>query len=91
MLAAGIIETIIPEPMGGAHRDPQFTARKVEDYLGETIRELKQIPAEDLIEQRYQRYRRLGVFARGAPLPAPADQGADQEEPASDSVETQEP
>jgi acetyl-CoA carboxylase carboxyl transferase subunit alpha len=75
MLEAGIIERIIPEPVGGAHRDPQATARCLEAYLTETLDELSAIPVEQLLEARYARYRRLGVFTH-----APA--AAEEAEPA---------
>ena len=65
MLDQGIIDAILPEPLGGAHRDPQRTAREVERYLSETLDELAGIPIEQLLEDRYQRYRRIGKFETG--------------------------
>jgi acetyl-CoA carboxylase carboxyl transferase subunit alpha len=62
MLEAGIIDAMIPEPLGGAHRDPALTVRNVGQYLRAALEELKPVPTDQLIEQRYQRYRRLGVF-----------------------------
>ncbi len=62
MLEAGIIDTIIPEPLGGAHRDPLVTARNVERFLSAALDELKDIPTDRLLEERYQRYRGLGVY-----------------------------
>jgi acetyl-CoA carboxylase carboxyl transferase subunit alpha len=70
MLQAGIIEAIIPEPLGGAHRQPQQTARNLEQFLARSLDELKAIPTEQLLEQRYQRYRRMGVFRTASPAPA---------------------
>ncbi len=67
MLQAGIIEAIIPEPRGGAHRDPQATARNLEAYISDTLDELSALPAEELIGARYQRYRRIGVFREEQP------------------------
>ena len=78
MLEAGIIEHIVPEPVGGAHRDPPATARNLEVYLSETLDELSAIPVDRLLEERYARYRRLGVFEHGAAA-TPADEaGPDQ-------------
>ncbi|MHC4591471.1 MAG: acetyl-CoA carboxylase carboxyltransferase subunit alpha [Planctomycetota bacterium] len=68
MLDAGIIDSIIPEPLGGAHRDPAQTARNVERYLTEALEELKQIPVEQLLEERYERYRRIGVYRTAEPV-----------------------
>ncbi len=76
MLEAGIIETIIPEPLGGAHRDPQRTAREVESWLSDTLDELTGEPIDRLLEERYQRYRDLGVY-REAPEPAVEEAGSD--------------
>jgi len=83
MLEAGIIETIIPEPLGGAHRDPQTTARNLESYLSDTLDELTAIPTDRLLEARYQRYRRLGVFTTE---PAAADAEPEAPPPAEEST-----
>lgn len=71
LLEAGIIDTIIPEPVGGAHRDRQATARELDRYLSGTLDELRQIPTEQLLEERYRRYRDLGVYRTAEP---PAEQ-----------------
>jgi len=73
MLDCGIIDVIIPEPLGGAHRDPQRAIRNVEHYLTETLEELAAIPIGQLLEERYQRYRRIGAFEEQA---QPADDAA---------------
>jgi acetyl-CoA carboxylase carboxyl transferase subunit alpha len=57
-----IIDDIIPEPLGGAHRDPRAMANTLRAYLLRYLREVRQMPAEDLLEQRYQKFRRMGVF-----------------------------
>jgi len=62
MLRLGIIDEVIEEPLGGAHRDPQAAARTVKQYLCRTLDELVTVPVEQLLEQRYMRYRRLGVY-----------------------------
>ncbi len=62
MLEAGIIDTIIPEPLGGAHRDPQRTAREVESWLSDVLDALTDAPTDGLLEERYRRYRGLGVY-----------------------------
>ncbi len=78
MLEAGIIEHIIPEPLGGAHRDPAATARNLEVFLSETLDELQAIPIEQLLEERYKRYRKLGVFTQAV---ATEEEATDEEEP----------
>jgi len=70
--AFGVIHEIVPEPLGGAHRNPREMAITLERRIGRHLRELKQIPADDLLEQRYQTLRRIGVVAEataGAPGP----------------------
>ena len=58
-----VIDDIIPEPLGGAHRDSREMANTLKTYLLRYLRELRNIPVEDLLEQRYQKFRRMGVFA----------------------------
>lgn len=61
-----VIDEIIAEPLGGAHRDPQQMGNILKAYLLRSLRELKQIPAPELLEQRYQKFRKMGVFDEGA-------------------------
>jgi acetyl-CoA carboxylase carboxyl transferase subunit alpha len=63
----GVIDDVIPEPLGGAHRDHQEMANTLKSYLFRYLRELRGLPGEELLEQRYQKFRRLGVF-REAPV-----------------------
>jgi acetyl-CoA carboxylase carboxyl transferase subunit alpha len=58
----GIIDDIIAEPLGGAQRDHRETANTLKKYLLRYLRQLSGIPIEDLLEQRYQKFRRMGVF-----------------------------
>lgn len=60
-----VIDEIIAEPLGGAHRDPQQMGNILKAYLLRSLRELKQIPAPELLEQRYQKFRKMGVFDEG--------------------------
>jgi acetyl-CoA carboxylase carboxyl transferase subunit alpha len=61
----GIIDDIIPEPLGGAHREPREMANTLKSYLLRYLRELRHLSPEDLLEQRYQKFRRMGVFDEG--------------------------
>jgi acetyl-CoA carboxylase carboxyl transferase subunit alpha len=56
----GIIDTVIPEPLGGAHRDHQATAAAVEKWVLGSIADLRTLPVDKLVAQRYDRFRRLG-------------------------------
>jgi len=62
LLQLGIIEDVIEEPLGGAHRDHQLTASRIKQHLKTQLRELTKIPTDQLVEQRYQRFRALGVW-----------------------------
>jgi acetyl-CoA carboxylase carboxyl transferase subunit alpha len=57
----GIIDTVIPEPLGAAHRDPHQTAHNLEQYIAKTIRDLKRCKIENLLERRYEKFRNMGV------------------------------
>lgn len=58
----GIIDDIIPEPLGGAHRDHREMANTLKTYLLRYLRELRGLSPAELLEQRYQKFRRMGVF-----------------------------
>ncbi len=64
LLQLGLIESIIPEPFGGAHRDHRSAAASVKDAILANLNDLESIPVERLVELRYQRFRRIGVFER---------------------------
>lgn len=57
-----VIDTIIEEPLGGAHHNPQETYRNVTNFITEQIDILKRIPKELLTEQRYLKFRAIGEF-----------------------------
>ncbi|MFP4104758.1 MAG: acetyl-CoA carboxylase carboxyltransferase subunit alpha [Phycisphaerae bacterium] len=59
-----VIDDIIPEPLGGAHRDPAEAAHNLERHIVNTLRELKRVPVDRLLEHRYQRWRRMGKFEK---------------------------
>jgi acetyl-CoA carboxylase carboxyl transferase subunit alpha len=58
----GVIDWVIDEPVGGAHRDHHLMASRLKLYLRSVLRELIGKPTEQLLEERYQKFRRLGVF-----------------------------
>ena len=57
-----LIDTIINEPLGAAHRDPRAAAASLETWLGRTLRDLRRLKPETLLRRRYERLRRLGSF-----------------------------
>lgn len=58
----GIIDEIIPEPMGGAHHDHVASAINLKSAVLRHLREIESIDAETLLEQRYQKFRAFGEF-----------------------------
>jgi len=63
LLQLDIIDAIIEEPLGGAHHDPKPVYQNVKKYVIDQWNILKTITPEVLIEQRYQKFRRMGKFA----------------------------
>lgn len=64
-----VIDDIIPEPLGAAHRDPRGMGNTLKAYLLRYLREVSQSPLEELLEQRYQKFRRMGVYDEGPSAP----------------------
>jgi len=100
LLQLGIIDNVIPEPLGGAHRDPHLMASRLKFYLRSTLRELVGKPIGELLQQRYEKFRRMGVFLEPAAADAahpdgrprgvagtPHCQPAIEPQPANDSIE----
>lgn len=61
----GVVDDVIPEPLGGAHRDHHVMATQLKLYLRNCLRELVGQPLDELLEARYQKFRRIGVFLEG--------------------------
>ncbi|MCK5720743.1 MAG: acetyl-CoA carboxylase carboxyltransferase subunit alpha [Thiomargarita sp.] len=57
-----LIDTIISEPLGGAHRNIELTAQNLSKTLQDNLKELDQIPINNLVENRYQRFMEFGQF-----------------------------
>ncbi|MHC4416443.1 MAG: acetyl-CoA carboxylase carboxyltransferase subunit alpha [Planctomycetota bacterium] len=62
-LANGLIDHVIPEPAGGAHRDPQAAANAVQSWIVDQVRELKRSKPETLVQRRYRKLRKIGAVA----------------------------
>jgi acetyl-CoA carboxylase carboxyl transferase subunit alpha len=67
--ALGLIDGIVPEPMGGAHKDFAKTADALKTETVRRLGELSALPAHDLLARRYARYRQIGRYVL-APSPA---------------------
>ena len=60
LLEMGVIDEIIPEPLGGAHQDLEEMARTFAEALSKNLNALKKISVTDLLEKRYEKFRRMG-------------------------------
>jgi acetyl-CoA carboxylase carboxyl transferase subunit alpha len=65
LLELGVVDEIVPEPQGGAHTDPAETCRRVGERLQAVLVELEHLRPDELVAQRYQRFRSLGVYDEG--------------------------
>jgi len=62
LLNFGVIDEIISEPLGGAHRDHRQTAATLKQTIVRQLRSLSAIPTKELLERRYQKFRKIGQF-----------------------------
>ncbi len=58
----GVVDEVIPEPLGGAHNDPQQAGGALKYVVQKHLNDLRGLAADQLLEARYQRYRHLGVY-----------------------------
>ena len=63
LLRLGIVDEAIDEPLGGAHRDPQFVAQRLRASILRFLMSAQALSIENLLQRRYDRFRKLGVFA----------------------------
>lgn len=60
--ALGVVDDILDEPAGGAHRDPDAMITTVRERVIATLTELSKIPIDDLLQARYDKYRGIGTY-----------------------------
>jgi acetyl-CoA carboxylase carboxyl transferase subunit alpha len=60
----GIIDEIVPEPTGGAHSDPAATAALLAPSIERAVRELQKLKPAQLLDERYKKFRKMGVFEK---------------------------
>ena len=58
----GFVDEIIPEPLGGAHNDPEATAATLKNHLLKHLKNLKQMPLKQRLDERYNKFRNHGQF-----------------------------
>ena len=79
LLKFNVVDHVIDEPLGGAHRDHHNMSLRMKNFLVKELRRLTQHSTEDLLAQRYERFRKIGVFLETQPEPADAGQGSDSD------------
>lgn len=62
LLNFGVIDMIISEPLGGAHRDYQGMASKIKEVISKQLKELDKVSVEELVKMRYDKFRKIGDF-----------------------------
>jgi acetyl-CoA carboxylase carboxyl transferase subunit alpha len=62
LLPLKVIDEIIPEPLGGAHQDHREIARTLKTFLSKRLREMRNMPVNKLLDRRYEKFRRMGIF-----------------------------
>lgn len=62
LMEMGLVDAVIPEPLGGAHRDPAAAAANLKSAILGALREVRKTPIDKLVHQRYDKFRKMGVF-----------------------------
>lgn len=62
LLKLGVIDGVVPEPLGGAHRDPAETGKNLKEAIVAALHELEKIPVDKLVQRRYNKFRKMGRF-----------------------------
>jgi acetyl-CoA carboxylase carboxyl transferase subunit alpha len=65
LIGLGVVDEIVSEPEGGAHRDHELASQKLGTALRRNLEHLKELPIDELMKQRYAKFRKLGKFAEG--------------------------
>ena len=69
LVGLGIVDEVIPEPVGGAHRGPRAVADRVAKVLTNQLYQLTELSTDQLLSQREQKYRKMGIVGRLVPVP----------------------
>ena len=71
LLSMSLIDEVIDEPLGGAHHDPAAVAKRIKETCLRFVKSVEGLSPETLLQRRYERFRRIGVFTTLETLPAP--------------------
>jgi acetyl-CoA carboxylase carboxyl transferase subunit alpha len=75
LLALGLVDEIVPEPLGGAHTNREAMARTLQEYLLKHLEQIQALPAADRLKQRYAKFRAFGHFSEKQPVAAETTAG----------------
>jgi acetyl-CoA carboxylase carboxyl transferase subunit alpha len=73
LIQLGVVDEIVPEPEGGAHRDHDLAAANLGTALRQNLQRIIETPIDDLLRRRYEKFRALGRFAEEKPVVSQAD------------------
>lgn len=62
LLKLGVIDDVVPEPVGGAHHDPDLAAQTLKEAVAKALRDISKIPTDKLLQARYEKFRKMGRF-----------------------------
>jgi acetyl-CoA carboxylase carboxyl transferase subunit alpha len=62
LMAMGLVDGVIPEPLGGAHCDPEAAATNLKTSVTQELKTLMKVPIDELLAARYEKFRAMGVF-----------------------------
>ena len=65
LLKLDVVDEIVPEPEGGAHRDYDSVAENLSRALRRNLQHISKIPVDELLKKRYEKFRRIGIFTEG--------------------------
>ncbi len=68
LMRLGILDEVIPEPLGGAHRDPAAAIQTVREHLTRVLDELVQVPVDDLVRERRRKFRQIAAIEGRFPV-----------------------
>jgi acetyl-CoA carboxylase carboxyl transferase subunit alpha len=91
LLELQLVDEIVPEPIGGAHTDPDGIAQTLKERLLQHLTELLALPPSERLKRRYAKYRAFGHFIEKPPAGLEAAARAAQKTPASGDSETEAP
>jgi acetyl-CoA carboxylase carboxyl transferase subunit alpha len=71
LLQLGIIDEVVSEPLGGAHRDYQKMAETLRKAISHHLNKLDGLPIDEIVRQRYEKFRNMGVYGEENTAEAP--------------------